>query len=295
VGKSKSDKEKRIILSYLYITAATIGFSLNGPFGNMLDLPSGIIAWGRGLFASVALFLFLIMKGERLFLFHDRMDPAKMALLGSFLCGNWYFFYASVKSSSVAIAVVSLFTYPFITSIIEPIVFKESTRVSNVIGALLVLIGINYISPGLNLSSSASQGIILGILSGFCFSMRNILSRKLLHGYSSREMSLYQFMVAGVVFSPFLLIGDISFTFQSFLILFVFGAVVTTLSLVLFTNSLNVITASFASILLSTQPIITVFLNYLLVGDVPSSETVVGGLIITAAAMGVSLVHYFRE
>jgi drug/metabolite transporter (DMT)-like permease len=79
-------------------------------------------------------------------------------------------------------------------------------------------------------------------------------------------MSLYQFVVAAVVFTPFLFLGDFSFDIQNLLILFVFRSIVTTLSLVLFTNSLNNITATFASILLSTQPIVTVILNYLLVG-----------------------------
>ena len=94
---------------------------MNGPFGRVVDLPSGVIAWFRRLFASIGLFTLLNkLKGEKLFSFHNKNDPTKMVLLGLFMSGNWYFFYVSIKTSSVAIAVVSLFTYPFVTLIIEP-------------------------------------------------------------------------------------------------------------------------------------------------------------------------------
>ncbi|MBD3204894.1 hypothetical protein GF319_00950 [Candidatus Bathyarchaeota archaeon] len=101
-----------ILVTFHYISVATIGFSLNGPFGRMVDLPSRVIAWGRGLFASIGLYILLKFRGEELFSFHDKNDPLKMVRLGLFLRGNWYFFYVSIKTSSVAIAVVSLFTYP---------------------------------------------------------------------------------------------------------------------------------------------------------------------------------------
>ena len=47
-----------ILVTFLYISIETIGFSLNGPFGRMVDLPSGVIAWGRGLFASIGLCIY---------------------------------------------------------------------------------------------------------------------------------------------------------------------------------------------------------------------------------------------
>jgi drug/metabolite transporter (DMT)-like permease len=105
---------KYVIVKFKYLF-------LNGPFGGVVDLPSGVIAWGRRLFASIGLFTLLNkLKGDKLFSFHNRNDPTKMVLLGLFMSGNWYFFYVSIKIPSVAIAVVSLFTYPFVTLIIEP-------------------------------------------------------------------------------------------------------------------------------------------------------------------------------
>lgn len=285
----------RLLLTYVCIAAATIGFSLNGVFGGLLEFSSGVISWGRGVSASIGLFLFLRVKGEDLLVFHNREDIAKMVLLGLFMSGNWYLFYVAIKASSVAIAVVSLFTYPFITSILEPFFFYEQFRIIDLVGALFVLTGIWLISPGFRLNSSSTWGILWGMLSGLCFSLRNLLSRKLLKGYSSSEMSLYQFMVAGVVFSPFLLFNSTPFTVRNAGILFVFGAVITTLSFVLFTWSLRRITASLASILLSTQPVVTVALNYLIVGEVPTERTILGGAIISVSVILVSVIHYLKS
>ena len=133
------------------------------------------------------------------------------------------------------------------------------------------------------------------MLSGVCFSMRNLLSRKLLEGYSSPVMSLYQFMVAAVIFTPFLYFNTKSFTLYNIGIQFIFGAFITTLSLVLFTYSLDTITASLASILLSTQPVVTVILNYFITGDIPTTRTLIVGAITSLTIILVSVIHHIRN
>jgi drug/metabolite transporter (DMT)-like permease len=283
----------KLLPVFICISIATIGFSLNGPFGRILDLPSEVIAWARGFFAAISLLLLFIWKKQKIFVFQSRKDILYLILSGVFISGNWLFFYMSIKASTVAVAVVSLYTYPFITSIIEPFIFEERHNVYDCIGAVFVVIGVFLIVPRFTLNNTITQGILFGILSGLSFSLRNIFSRKLTRRYSSTLISFYNFIVVGIVFFPFLFFNDKPFTVGNVVILMVFGAIITTLSIVLFTYSLKSITSSLASIFLATQPVVTIVLNYFINGDVPSLKTVCGGSIISVTVLAVALVHNY--
>lgn len=260
-------KDKKELMQIIVcITIATIGFSLNGPFGRMVDLPSGVIAWGRGLFASLSLLLFLLFKKEKIFVFEKKIDILYLILSGVFIGGNWFFFYLSIKTSSVAVAVVSLYAYPFITSILEPFILKEHHQLVDLLGAAIVVIGVFLIVPQFKLSNKITQGAIWGMMSGLSFSLRNIISRKFVRRYSSGVISFYNFLVVFLLFTPFLFFNNKPFTITNIGILFVFGGIITTFAVVLFTYSLKIITSSLASIFLATQPTVTVILNYFING-----------------------------
>jgi drug/metabolite transporter (DMT)-like permease len=99
----------------------------------------------------------------------------------------------------------------------------------------------------------------------------------------------WQFLFAAVAFLPFGLSGVGQWTARDLGLMFLLGALLTTLSQVLFLHSLKSVTSSTASLLTSAQPVVTVLLAFLFLGEVPTQRTLLGGAVISASVVAVAL------
>jgi drug/metabolite transporter (DMT)-like permease len=219
----------------------------------------------------------------------------KLLLPGLLLCGNWYFYVLSIKVSSIAIAIISLFTYPLLLSIIEPFVFRVRHRAVDLVGGCAIVAGVTLIAPRFTLADTAVQGICLGVLSGLCFALSSMASRKLVSRYSSMNLMWYQFLTIAVVFSPSPFVYAKPVSLQTVVFLFILGGVLTTLAQVSFVASLKTTTTAVASMFTSTQPFFAVVLAAIFLHEIPTRRTIIGGLIVCAAVAGVSLWHLLEQ
>ena len=96
-------------------------------------------------------------------------------------------------------------------------------------------------------------------------------------------VTAYQFAVAAVVFSPFALARTAWPTPAEFVLLAILGGLLTMASQTLFIASLSHLSTSFASILVSLQPIYAVAAAALLLGEVPRPRVLVGGGLVLCA------------
>ena len=267
----------------LQVLVATCFYAGVAPVAKLVELDAAVITFWRAAFGAFSLALFLVLRGGQFRV--RRSDLASLFWMGLLMAGNWYFFLLSAKLSTVAIAVVCLFTYPLITALIEPWYFPESRRVSELAGGALVVLGCVLLVDRFTLTSSAAQGALTGIASALCLSFRNLLNRRAVARYSSSTLTFYQFVVATILFVPALLSGSGWPSAGDLPLLFLIGGVLTTFSHVLFTASLAQLSASRASLLLSLQPIFAVLLAALLLGEIPSARIWIGGALILLAAL----------
>jgi drug/metabolite transporter (DMT)-like permease len=275
-----------------WMNLATICFALVGVVRGKIDLPSGQAIWGRSMFAVIAVIIVLVARRQNPLQLRNRKDYLAMLIVGLFVSGNWYFFFEAIARSTVAIAVISLFTYPIITALLEPLIFDEPYHLPDLIGSIAVLIGVYLIVPAFDPHIPIVQGVIMGVLSALCFSLSNLMSRRLVRSYPSTTLMFYQFLVPAFVFLPTILSSHakpISLSTLGYLILV--GAILTTTAQLLFIRSLKQLSSSLASVLLSLQPFYTVLFAWLLLGQIPRKQTIWGGAIITLSVLLVSASH----
>jgi drug/metabolite transporter (DMT)-like permease len=260
-------------------------FSLVGVFVKLIHLPSAGIALGRAVVALIALLGFLMVRRKPLFELRKPADLLPLCLLGVLMSGNWFFYFAAIKASTVAVAVISLFTYPLITALIEPALLRQRCRIVDCVGAVVIVAGVMLVVPRFRITDSTALGALFGVISALSLALCNVLNKKLVVRYSSIEMMAYQFMVAAILFLPALpaLMKPIPAVEVLYLVLL--GAVLTTFSLFLFINSFRYLAASTAGILTSLQPFITVGFAYLLLQEIPTIRTILGGLIICSTVV----------
>lgn len=246
-------------------------------FAKGIALPVTDLTCLRSLFAAAALLLFIKLRGRS-----AKVDSKRhlglMIGLGLFLCLHWLTYFQALKISSAAVAILALHTYPVITALIEPVLFREPLRKSDVALALVAFSSIFIMVPEFKLSNATTQGILLGILSGLFFMSRNLMIRKLVRTYTSSTLMFWQTMVTGVVLIPFLFLsGESPYSSESILLLLLLGVVFTALPQTMFASGLKNLSAKTVGILASLLPVYGGIFGYLIHDERVALRTVLGG------------------
>lgn len=152
------EKEKRGLIS---VHIAVVLFGLSGLFAKMVDLPSSVITFGRVLFSSLFLLVFLKIKGQNIRLKCGK-DYAALSAAGIILAVHWTTYMLSIKLSTVAVGTIIISSFPLFVTFMEPYFFHEKLKPANVICALIMLLGVLCMIPEFALGNEMTQGILWG-------------------------------------------------------------------------------------------------------------------------------------
>ena len=205
-----------------------------------------------------------------------------IAAAGLLLCFHWLTYFQALRMSGAAVAILSLHTYPVFTALIEPCVFGGKLRKSDICLAVIVFAGILIMTPGMSLSNTATQGIILGVVSGLLFMTRNLITRKYVQQYSSSVFMFWQMLITGIVLLPWLLAGGVDCPPRTAGLLVLLGVVFTAIPQILFAASLRNLSAKTVSIIATLLPFYGALLGYLIYAETVTLRTVIGGIVIFA-------------
>lgn len=272
----------------LQIHIAVVFFGIAGLFGKFVAVPAMIIVLGRAFFASIAIGLGLLLFRQSVKL-GNAQNYAALLGLGAILALHWWSFFYAIQVSTVAVGLVTFSTFPVFTALLEPLYFKEPFRTRSLLLAALTFFGVVLVIPEYRWENAVFQGAVWGVVSGFTFSILSILNRAYVRRYSSFVIAFYQDLGASLVLLPLLLWMDVSVSATDFWLLVLLGVVFTALSHGLFINGLRAVNAANASIIGSLEPVYGILGALLLLGEVPSLRTILGGLIILGVSVVVSV------
>ncbi|MDP4710228.1 MAG: DMT family transporter [Saprospiraceae bacterium] len=272
----------------LQIHIAVFFFGIAGLFGKFVAVPAMMIVLGRAFFASIAIGVGLLLFRQSVKL-GNAQNYAALLGLGAILALHWWSFFYAIQVSTVAVGLVTFSTFPVFTALLEPLYFKEPFRTRPLLLAALTFFGVVLVVPEYRWENQIFQGAVWGVVSGFTFSILSILNRAYVRRYSSFVIAFYQDLGASLVLLPLLLWTDVSVSPTDFWLLVLLGVVFTALSHGLFINGLRSVNAASASIIGSLEPVYGIVGALLLLGEVPSMRTIVGGLIILGVSVVVSV------
>jgi drug/metabolite transporter (DMT)-like permease len=274
--------------SLLEIHTAVVLFGLAGLFGKWLVFSPLIIVLGRVFFASLALLLFFLLTRQEMRISPTR-NYAVFILLGFILAIHWVAFFHSIQISTVAVGLLSYSSFPVFTAFLEPILFKEKIQISTLLYALLCVLGIFLIIPRFDMTDSVYQGVLWGLFAGFTFSILTIINRKLSQRYSSLVITFYQDLWATLFLLPFIFVMQPQLDGRDILLLLILGIFCTALAHSLFIKGMRLIKAQTAAIISSLEPVYGIIMALLILKEVPSLRTVVGGIVILGTTLAVTL------
>ena len=267
----------------LSVHSSVLIFGLTALFSKLISLSAIEITFLRSIFAVLTIAIFIKFIKESLLLKH-RKDYLIALLLGSLLCIHWVTYFHSMQISSIAIGIISLYTYPVITVFLEPLFHGEKPHVKDIISAIVVLFGIYLLVPELTIDNKTTQGVLWGVLSAFLFALRNIIQRRHFNAYPARHALLYQGAFVVLLLLPFSAKVIVEVSQQQWLLLILLGIFFTALPHTLFANSLLHLKAKTVGLIACMQVVYGTLFAALFLAELPDWKTVVGGLIVVSAA-----------
>ena len=258
---------------------ATLFISTSGVLGKYIALSPEIIIFCRASLAAVFIYTFCRIKKIDLKI-KTKKDRIAFVISGFFMAAHWVTYFYALKLSNVAIGMLSMYTFPVITALLEPFFSKQQRSPMHVFLAFLVLIGVYFLAPNFSLQSNLFKGILFGVLSAFCFALRNLTLKKHVQKYNGSMLMLHQMIIVTVLLMPILFFSDFS-NFESQLPLLILIALLTTaIGHTILVSSLKHFSVATASIISSVQPIFGIAIAYFFVNEIPNFSTFIGGSLI---------------
>lgn len=261
--------------------------SLTGLFGKFLTLTPLLIVQGRTIFAFGTLLIVLFVMRKKIF-FRDYREWLWLMVSGTILGVHWIAFFEAIQVSTVAIGLLSFASYPLFTTLLEPLFFKEVLRRKNVIAALIVICGLVMMAtstedPNTIISGSVIKGLLWGLGAGFGFAVLTLLNRGHVRNHSPLLLTCWQNGFAALVLLPWSLSESWVISGRDWGLLFILGVICTVGGHTLLINGLRHVQAQVASLLLAgLEPIFAIVFALFLLGEVPSLQTILGGLLIVS-------------
>lgn len=284
---SKSNQHLRNILE---LNFAMLLISTSGVLGRHIDMPVPVIIGYRAILAACILFLFCIWK--KISLRIEAKDRIPI-LVGGVLMGlHWITYFYALKMSNVAIGMLSLFTYPVITALLEPLILKVKFQKMHLMLGVLVLVGIYFLVPNFSIENTYAKAVAMGVFSALCYALRNLIMKTKVSNYHGSMLMWYQLIIMAMLLLPALFIMDSSGIISQFPFVLILALLTTAIGHTLFLYSFKQFSATTASIISSVQPVYGIILGIIFLREVPVLSTVIGGILILTSVVIESIRTY---
>lgn len=266
------------------LNLAMLFISTSGVLGRLLSISPALSILWRSLFAIVILGIFCWYTKVNLKI-ASKKDVATIALSGFFLGAHWITYFYSLQLSNVAIALLSLFTYPIMTVFLEPLFYKTKLNLKHVLLGLLVIVGIYFLSADLQLESDHSKGILVGLISALFYATRNLILKRKVVTYNGSMLMFYQLIVVAVALNPLFFFQPETPSITEWQALVLLALLTTAIGHTLFLKSLKNFSVTSASLIGSIQPIYGIILGIIFLNEIPNPNTIIGGVLILTSVV----------
>ena len=262
-NSAASPLNKNLII--LHFTVFIWGFT--GILGQLITIPAVNLVWYRLLIASASLFLYFRFNktGIRI----SKKTFLQLILTGALVAGHWIFFFASIKLSTVPIALVCLSSITLFTAIFEPLINKKNISKLEILAGVFIITGIILI---FKFETHYTKGIIAGLISALCGSLFSILNSIHVRKTEAPVIAFYElsgafcwvsiYMLFSNSFNHYMLLSRSDFGY-----LLILGTVCTSLAYVAGVSVMRELSAFRVALITNLEPVYGILMAFLFFGD----------------------------
>ncbi len=284
----------KIALLKLHVSVLLAGFT--GLFGKWVSLPEIPLVWWRLALTLVLLYPYFRLTGA------DREKlPARPLLygIGGLQALHWILFYASIKLSTVSVALVCISLMGFFTALLSPPVMGERFSAREFIYSGLTVLGIALI---FHFDTRYRVGIAVGIVSTLVATLFVILNKKYTTEANPTGVFFHEVFGASFLLTLFLP-AYFHFSGQSpalpswndFLLLLILAGLCTVVLYIFELQALRTVSAFTVNLSLNLEPVYAIILAALFLGEAKDfTLSFAAGLALILLSVALQTLHVVR-
>jgi drug/metabolite transporter (DMT)-like permease len=282
---------------YLLVLVAAVCFGTLGVFSKLF-YDAGGEAW-------TLLFLRFVVTGPVLVVLalalRERPPNRRVALLGAslgvFQLGVGYALFEGFERAPVALVTLLYFAYPLVTAVGATLLYREELGIRR---GIILAVALTGVALTIGIPDSANWvGIVLGLVAGLCVSALILSSRYLMvsRGLSPVTLSALMFTSPAILLALLIRARAPSFDLSGEAWAWAAAAVfvAATIPITLFYTGVRRAGATAAGLLSTVEPVVSVVLAYAVLDESLSALQLVGGLLIIASVLALSLEGWRSE
>lgn len=254
-------------------------------FAKLLPFPAVTIISGRALFSVLILGLFFWIRGKSVS-YRSFKDFSFVFGIGILFALHWVTYFHSIQVSTVAVGMLSLFTYPVFSAILEPMFGGKRPDPFAFFLACFSFFGLFLIVPDLSWDNQMFQGVVWGVVSAVLYAIRNLLTKEMHVHYPSSQILFTQLIATSLVLLPFADGLFVMLAEPKYLVFqVVLAGVFTSLAHTIWIRSLSNLSVTTAGTLSTLSPIYGSLAAWYFLGEVPPDRLWLGGGVILFCAI----------
>ena len=261
-----------------------------------VDLRAETLVFWRCVVAAITLPVLAFALGRQQALQLQRRRP-QIVGLALLVALHWALFFETLKRTSVAVAILTVYTAPIFLAVLAPLLLPERrSRIG------LVALGIS--APGIVLIALAGEAgsradpvaIGTGLGAAITYAFLVMWTKSLVRNVAPVAVAFWSYAIVGALVAPFA-VGGGRFLPQGseWLAVLALGALLTAASGVLYMRALRDVTAQSAGLLAYIEPLSATFLAWAILGQDLGWQVLLGGAAVLAGGALVVLYEDARE
>ena len=254
--------------NYLLLHLIVFIWGFTAILGALITIDAIPLVFFRMGLAVIFITIYFIYKKKSFYV--DKRGLLKFLITGIIIALHWIFFFKAIKVSNVSVALVTMSTGAFFTSIIEPVFFKRKIKLLEIILGLIVIVGLYII---FNFESQYKLGIIYALISSFLGSLFAVLNGLFIKRYRADSISLYQ-LLFGTLFVTIYLFLNNSFSISFFslqkldwIYLFVLSSICTAYAFIVSVKVMKYLSPYTVMLTINLEPVYAIILALFIFGD----------------------------
>ncbi|MFT6699672.1 MAG: drug/metabolite transporter (DMT)-like permease [Porticoccaceae bacterium] len=254
--------------NYLLLHLIVFIWGFTAILGALITIDAIPLVFFRMGLAVIFITIYFIFKKKSFYI--DKRGILKFLITGIIIALHWIFFFKAIKVSNVSVALVTMSTGAFFTSIIEPVFFKRKIKLLEIILGLIVIVGLYII---FNFESQYKLGIIYALISSFLGSLFAVLNGLFIKRYRADSISLYQ-LLFGTLFVTIYLFLNNSFSISFFslqkldwIYLFVLSSICTAYAFIASVKVMKYLSPYTVMLTINLEPVYAIILALFIFGD----------------------------
>ena len=272
------------VQSLLLLHGVVVIFGFTGILGKLISIEAEPLVFWRVTLGGVTTALYLFLR--RQWTAWTARDVVRVGAVGWIVAAHWVTFFASIKASSVGLALTMLATAPLFIGFIEPIVYKRRLAWREVAVAAVVFAGISMVFEA---EKDQTLGMALGLTSAFLAAVFSTVNGVLVRRHDPVNMSAVELLAAGLGMAVWLLAkGEFGAAVlhvpdSDWVWIVLLAVVATSFAFMVSIQVLKQLTPFESAMAINLEPIYAIALAYVLFGERFSPGFYLGAFLVIGA------------